>query len=141
MRRREFIALFGGAAAWPFAARAQHGPQNKQIRIGFLAQAVPTLAMLNAFRAALRERGYVEGQNLSIADRWPQASSEQISDIAAELVRSNVDIIVTWGTPAVLAAKAATATIPIVMAGVADPVRSGLVRSLGAARREYHRLC
>jgi putative ABC transport system substrate-binding protein len=131
VRRREFITLVGGAtAAWPFAARAQHGLQNKQIRIGFLAQAVPTPAMLNAFRGALRERGYVEGQNLSIADRWPQASSEQISDIAAELVRSNVDIIVTWGTPAVLAAKAATATIPIVMVGVADPVRSGLVRSL-----------
>ena len=86
--------------------------------------------MLRAFRDALREHGYVEGQNLSIADRWPQGSSEQISDIAAEFVRSNVDIIVAWTTPASLAAKAATATIPIVMVGVGDPVGTGLVRSL-----------
>jgi len=85
---------------------------------------------LRAFRDALREHGYVEGQNLSIADRWPQGSSEQISDIAAEFVRSNVDIIVAWTTPASLAAKAATATIPIVMVGVGDPVGTGLVRSL-----------
>ena len=130
MRRRDFITLLGGAAAWPLAARAQEGQRDKQIRMGFLAAAVPTAAMLRAFRDALREHGYVEGQNLSIADRWPQGSSEQISDIAAEFVRSNVDIIVAWTTPASLAAKAATATIPIVMVGVGDPVGTGLVRSL-----------
>src|SRR5262249_22498016 len=73
LKRREFITLLGGAAAaWPLAARAQEGPRNKQIRIGFLAGAVPTPAMLRAFRDALREHGYVEGQNLSIVDRWPQ---------------------------------------------------------------------
>ena len=130
MKRRAFITLLGGAAVWPLAARAQEGQRDKQIRIGFLTAAVPTAAMLRAFRDALREHGYVEGQNLSIADHWPQGSSEQISDIAAELVRSNVDIIVAWTAPASLAAKAATATIPIVMVGVGDPVGTGLVRSL-----------
>ena len=128
--RREFITQLGSAVAWPLAARAQQGLRDKQIQIGFLAAAVPTTAMLRAFRDALREHGYVEGQNLSITDHWPQGSSEQISDIAAELVRSNVDIIVAWTTPASLAAKAATATIPIVMVGVGDPVGTGLVRSL-----------
>src|SRR5262249_16550189 len=130
VKRRAFITLLGGAAVWPLAARAQEGQRDKQIRIGFLTAAVPTAAMLRAFRDALREHGYVEGQNLSIADHWPQGSSEQISDIAAELVRSNVDIIVAWTTPASLAAKAATATIPIVMVGVGAPVGMGLVRRL-----------
>src|SRR5215831_10458032 len=86
LQRRAFITLLGGAAVWPLAARAQEGQRDKQIRIGFLTAAVPTAAMLRAFRDALREHGYVEGQNLSIADHWPQGSSEQISDIAAELV-------------------------------------------------------
>jgi len=130
MNRRAFVTLLGGAAAaWPLAARAQQGQRNKQIRIGFLAAAVPTPAMLSPFRDALRERGYVEGQNLSIADRWPQGSFGQISDIAAELVRSNVDIIMAWGTPAALAAKAATTTIPIVIL-VGDPVGTDLVPNL-----------
>jgi putative ABC transport system substrate-binding protein len=129
MKRREFITLLGGAVTWPLAAWAQQGQRNKQIRIGFLAAAVPTPAMLGAFRDALRERGYVEGQNLSIADRWPQGSFGQISDIAAELVRSNVDIIMAWGTPAALAAKAATTTIPIVIL-VGDPVGTDLVPNL-----------
>jgi ABC-type uncharacterized transport system substrate-binding protein len=128
--RRELLAALGGAAiVGPLAARAQQGQDNKQIRIGFLAPAVPTPAMLSAFRDALRERGYVEGQNLSIVGRWPQSSLEQISDIAAGLVRSNVDVIVTWGTPAALAAKAATVTIPIVIL-VGNPVGTGLVPSL-----------
>jgi putative tryptophan/tyrosine transport system substrate-binding protein len=131
MKRRDFITFLGGAAAaWPLAARAQEGQRNKQIRIGFVAGAVPTPAMLRAFRDALREHGYVEGQNLSIVDRWPQGSFDQISDLATELVHSDVDIIVAWATPAALAAKAATATIPIVMVGVGGPVGTGLVRSL-----------
>ena len=129
MKRRAFITLLGGAAAWPLAARAQEGQRNKQIRIGFLAGAVPTPAMLRAFRDALREHGYVEGQNLSIVDPWPQGSFDQISDLATELVHSDVDIIVAWSTPAALAAKAATATIPIVMVS-GDPVGTGLVSSL-----------
>jgi len=128
MRRRQFLTTVG-ASAIIMVLRSHASAQAKQIRIGFLATAVPTTAMLRAFRDALREHGYVEGQNLSITDRWPQGPSD-ISDIAAEFVRSNVDIIVAWTTPAALAAKAATATIPIVMVGVGDPVGTGLVLSL-----------
>src|SRR5215471_7606557 len=102
MRRRQFLTTVG-ASAIIMVLRSRASAQAKQIRIGFLAAAVPTPAMLRAFGDALREHGYVEGQNLSITDRWPQGSSEQISDIAAELVRSNVDIIVAWTTPASLA--------------------------------------
>ena len=85
--------------------------------------------MLRAFRDALREHGYVEGQNLSIVYRRPQGSFDQISDLLPSLVHSDVDIIVAWATPAALAAKAATATIPIVMLS-GDPVGMGLARSL-----------
>jgi putative ABC transport system substrate-binding protein len=127
LKRREFITLLGGSAAtWPMAARSQ---QPKVWRIGFLAPAPPTPAMLNAFRDGLREHGYVEGQNLSIDVRWPQGPFEQNPDLATELARSNVDVIVAWATPAVIAARRATSTIPIVMA-VGDPVGSGFVASL-----------
>ena len=128
IRRREFIVTLGGAAAmWPVATRAQ---QPKVWRIGFLAPEPPTPAMLNAFRDDLRERGYVEGQNLSIDVRWPHGPFEQNPGLAAELARSNVDVIVAWATAAVIAARGATSTIPIVMAGSGDPVRYGLVASL-----------
>jgi ABC-type uncharacterized transport system substrate-binding protein len=127
MRRREFITLLGGAAVWPLAARAQ---QPKVWHIGLLAPAPPTPAMLSAFRDNLRELGYVEGQNLSIDVRWPQGPFEQNPGLAAELARSNVDVIVAWGTPAVTAARRATSTIPIVMAAVGDPVGYGFVASL-----------
>jgi putative ABC transport system substrate-binding protein len=127
VRRREFITLLGGAAAWPLGARAQ---QPKVWRIGFLAPAPPTRAMLNAFRDGLRERGYVEGQNLSIDVRWPQGPFEHNPDLAAELARSNVDVIVAWASPAVIAARRATSTIPIVMAGIGDPVGYGGIASL-----------
>ena len=126
MRRREFITLLGGATvAWPFCARAQ----PKVWRIGLLASAPPTPSMLSAFRDCLRERGYVEGQNLYIDVRWSQ-SFEQNPDIAAELVRSNVDVIVAWTSPAVIVARRATSTIPIVMVAVADPLGLGFVASL-----------
>jgi len=98
MRRREFITLLGGsAAAWPLAAVAQ---QAKVWRIGFLAPVPPTPAMLSAFRDGLRGRGYVEGQNLSIDIRWPQGSFDQDPSAVTELVNSNADVIVAWGTPA-----------------------------------------
>jgi putative ABC transport system substrate-binding protein len=86
--------------------------------------------MLSKFREGLRERGYVEGQNLFIDVRWPQVSFEQNPDIAAELVRSKVDVIVAWTTPSVIAARRATSTIPIVMLGVGDPVGMRFVASL-----------
>jgi putative ABC transport system substrate-binding protein len=128
MKRREFITLLGGAAAaWPLAARAQ---QSGNWRIGLLATAAPTPAMLSAFRDGLRERGYVEGQNLLIVVRWPQESFEQNPGVAVELVRSNIDVIVAWPSPAVIAARRATSTIPIVMVAVADAVGMGFAASL-----------
>jgi putative ABC transport system substrate-binding protein len=128
MKRREFITLLGGsAAAWPLAAVAQ---QPKVWRIGVLASVPPTPIMLSAFRDGLLGRGYVEGQNLSIAVRWPQGSFDQDPSVVTELVISNVDVIVTWATPATIAARGATSTIPIVMVGPGDPVGSGFIASL-----------
>jgi putative ABC transport system substrate-binding protein len=126
MRRREFIGLVGGAVAWSAAARAQQ-PAGRVWRIGFLGQQPPTPAMVSALRTGLLDRGYREGQNLSIDVRWLIDYDPQV---ASERVRSGVDLIVAWGTPAVLAARRATAIIPIVMVSIADPVGSGLVTEL-----------
>jgi putative ABC transport system substrate-binding protein len=128
MKRRDVIRLLGGATiAWPVVARAQ---QPKVWRIGVLAPVPPTPATLSAFRDGMRERGYVEGQNLSIDVRWPQGSFDQDPSVVTELVNSNVDVIVVWTTPATIAARRATSTIPIVMVGVGDPVGSGFIASL-----------
>jgi putative ABC transport system substrate-binding protein len=128
LRRREFITLLGGAAvAWPLAAVAQ---QPKVWRIGVLAPVPPTPVMLSAFRDGMRGRGYVEGQNLSIDVRCPQGTFDQDPSVVTELVNNNVDVIVAWATPATIAARRATSTIPIVMAGVGDPVGSGFIASL-----------
>jgi putative tryptophan/tyrosine transport system substrate-binding protein len=127
IRRRELIATLAGAAAWPLVARAQ---QPKIWRIGFLTAVPPTPAILTAFRDGLRGRGYVEGQNLSIDVRWPQGSFDQDPSVVTELVNSNVDVIVAWATPTVIAVRRATSTIPIVMANVGDPLASGLIASL-----------
>jgi putative ABC transport system substrate-binding protein len=131
MRRREFITLLGGAAAtWPLAAGAQ--PSGRVHRIGILAS-MPLAAaegLVNAFREGLRERGYVEGQNLTIAFRAPAVSFEQNPDVAVELVRGHVDVILAYSTPAVIAARRATSTVPIVLLGVADPVGLGFAASL-----------
>jgi putative tryptophan/tyrosine transport system substrate-binding protein len=125
--RREFMSLLSGATTWPLAARAQ---QPKVWRIGFLAAVPPTPVILSAFRDGLRGRGYVEGQNLSIDVRWPQGSFDQDPSVVTELVNSNVDVIVAWATPTVIAVRRATSTIPIVIAGVGDPVGSGFIASL-----------
>ena len=128
MRRRDFIKVIAGSAVvWPLAARAQ---QPKVWRIGFLAAVPPTPVMLSAFRDGMRERGYVEGQNLSIDVRWPQGTFEHDPSPLAELINSNVDVIVAWATPAVNAARRATSAIPIVMVGIGDPVASGFIASL-----------
>src|SRR5262245_174270 len=129
MRRRAFIALIGGAAAWPVAVRAQTG--EKRHGIGVLLAAPPETIpeLLDSFRDGLRERGYVEGQNLTFVIR-SQGTSGQDPAAAAELVRSNVDVILAWTTPVVLAAQRATRTLPIVLVGVADPVGLGVVASL-----------
>jgi putative ABC transport system substrate-binding protein len=131
LRRREFITLLGGGAAgWPLAARAQQAASTvRQARVGILSASPPTPAMLNAFREGMRERGYIEGQNLSIDIRWPEGTFEQNSAVAAELA-THVEVIVAWATPAVIAARHATSAIPIVMVSVGDPVGAGFISSL-----------
>jgi putative ABC transport system substrate-binding protein len=122
MRRRDFIAAFGGAAAaWPRSARAQQ--VGKIYRIGILETlpATPNAANLNALRKGLRVLGYVEGQNLVIEYRSAEGRAERFPDLASELVRLKVDLIVTRGTPAARAAKNATTTVPVVMATMGDP--------------------
>jgi putative ABC transport system substrate-binding protein len=130
MKRRAFIAGLGGATAWPLVARGQQS--SKVYRIGLLELTSMSLnaANLDAFRQGLRERGYVEGQNFVIEYRSADGQNERFPDLAAELVRLKVDLIVTRGTPAAQAAKKVTETIPIVMASSGDPLDSGLVTSL-----------
>ena len=129
MRRRQFIMLLGGAAvAWPFAARAQQAV--KLYRIGILSPELPPPEFLEAFRQGLRELGYVEGQTIAFEVRSAEGYSQRLAVLANELVRLKVDVIVAINTTSVQAAKKASATIPIVMTRIADPVKSGLVRNL-----------
>jgi putative ABC transport system substrate-binding protein len=127
MQRREFIGLVGSAAAtWPLAAHAQQPTRVPQIGLLFSGAAELSLEV-NAFRQGLRELGYIEGQNISVEYRFASGQVEKLPELAAELVRLKVEVIVTPGTPASIAAKQATSTIPIVIAAVADAVGAGLV--------------
>jgi putative tryptophan/tyrosine transport system substrate-binding protein len=127
VKRREFITLIGGAAAWPLAARAQGRLQT----IGFLGTGTPSAwsPWVAAFAQRLRELGWIEGRTVEIEYRWAEGRSERFAEIAAEFVQLKVDVIVTVGS-ALVAAKQATSTIPIVFALAADPVGSGVVASL-----------
>jgi GTP cyclohydrolase II/ABC transporter substrate binding protein len=131
MRRREFIAGIGGAAAWPVVARGQQQPR-KLAAIGLLGSdtAVAQIQMTDAFLERLRELGWSAERNLAIEYRWAEGHTERLVELANELVRLKVDLIVTHNTPPTLAAKKATSAIPIVFASAGDPVGSGIVASL-----------
>src|SRR5262245_4227733 len=131
MRRREFFTLLGGAVmGWPLAVRAQQ-PAKLPI-IGFLGAATASARSqwVAAFVQRLHELGWIEGRTVAIEYRWAEGRSERFAEIAAEFARLKVDVIVTYATPPVIAAKKATAVIPIVSAVMGDPVGTGLVASL-----------
>jgi putative ABC transport system substrate-binding protein len=130
VRRREFIALLGGAgAAWPVAAWSQ---QSKLARVGFLGlvSASSHASRLAALRAGLRDLGWIEGRNVVIEFRWAEGNYERLPALAEELVRLNVDVLVTHGSSGALAARKATSNVPIVITAVADMLALGLVESL-----------
>src|SRR5262249_7567703 len=130
LKRREFITLVGGAAAWPLAVRAQQPPPLPII--GFMSARGPedSAYLLEAFRRCLADGGYVEGQNLSIEYRWARGQYDLLPAMAADLVSRRVSVLVAvGGDPSPLAAKRATSAIPIVFGVGSDPVSAGLVES------------
>jgi hypothetical protein len=125
LKRREFITLLGGAAAaWPMAA----GGQQSVHVVGVLAS--QPLPPVQRFVRKLREYGYVEGENLRLQSRFAEGHDDRYPDMADELIKLPVEVIVTWGTPAAIAAKQASRTVPIVMGSIGDPVSVGIVPSL-----------
>jgi putative tryptophan/tyrosine transport system substrate-binding protein len=130
-KRREFITLLGGAAvAWPLAASAQQ--PGRLPTIGFLGESTPSgqREWVAAFEQRLRELGWIRGRDVAIEYRWAEGRNERFADIVADVIRLKVDVIVTQGTPSVLAAKEATSIIPIVFSIAGNPVANGLVASL-----------
>jgi putative tryptophan/tyrosine transport system substrate-binding protein len=128
MRRREVIALLGGAAAWPLGVRAQQ--RGKLTLVGVLVSASPPHPFADAFKRGLQSLGYLEGRNIALEFRYSEGRSERASQIAIEFVPLGVDVIVAHFTPAVRAAMGVTQTIPIVMAPAGAPLQSGFIESL-----------
>jgi putative ABC transport system substrate-binding protein len=130
MNRRDFITLLGSAAAWPLAARAQQ--PGKLPTIGFLGSTTASIGspLIAPFLQRLRDLDWIEDRTVAIEVRWADARAERFTEIATEFVRLNVDVIVTYGAPPVIAAKQATSVIPIVFAAAGDPVGNALVASL-----------
>jgi putative ABC transport system substrate-binding protein len=127
VKRREFIGLLGGAAAWPLTASAQQAGA-KIVTIGILA--IEPWPPIDTFRQALHDLGYIERKNVRFEYRYAKGDNERLTELANDLVGLNVDAILTWGTDAVLAAKQATTTIPIVMGVIGDPLGIGIVTNL-----------
>jgi ABC-type uncharacterized transport system substrate-binding protein len=131
MRRRDFITLIGAAAtAWPFDVRAEQ--TGKIPRIGFLGNSTAALEanLIGPFRDGFRELGYEEGHNITLEFRWAEGKYDRFPALIAELLAAKVDVLVTAGTPAALAVKKATSTVPLVFIAVGDPIGTGVVPSL-----------
>jgi putative ABC transport system substrate-binding protein len=126
MDRRSFVAAMAGGLFAPLAAEAQRA--GKVVTIGILA--IEPYPPIDSFRQRLQELGYIEGKNVSFESRYAEGRNQRFRELAEELVAKRVDVILTWGTPALLAAKQATKTIPIVMGAIGDPIASGAVSSL-----------
>jgi len=141
VRRRQFITLLGGAAAWPLAARSQQGERVRHIGVlmNFAADDAEGQVRLAAFLQGLQETGWAVGRNVQIDLRWGAANNELYRKYAAELMALAPDVVFASATPSVQALQHANRTVPIVFAMVGDPVGTGLVASLSATGREHHR--